>query len=155
MLLNTMAKTNKYSMILCVIILIDNYNRSRLGTTALISDKTKESFSWLFESLNRATDRLVPSLLYTDANSAIVAAARSLWPTTKHHFCLFHIRKNLEKHFLSKYRGEKWYNFFNTFCYACNSRIKTIFEERWALLIQEYSDAAAYLQCLLYSYREA
>src|SRR5436189_114466 len=37
-LLDTTAKTNRYSMILCVLILIDNHNRSRLVATAIASD---------------------------------------------------------------------------------------------------------------------
>jgi len=85
----------------------------------------------------------------------MIAAINSTWPTTKHHFCLFHIRKNLEKHFLSKYYGEKWNKFFVAFCYAHNSRIELIFEERWAALLQEYPDATNYLQRYLYPCREA
>ncbi|CAB5383719.1 unnamed protein product [Rhizophagus irregularis] len=50
-LLDTTAKMKRYSMILCVIILIDNYNRSHLAATALLSDETKDTFSWLFSSL--------------------------------------------------------------------------------------------------------
>ena len=86
-------------MILCVIILVDNHNRSWLAATALISDETKDTFAWLF---TKATGGLIPSLLYTDADPAMIAAVHNSWPTTKHHFCLFHIRKNLEKHFLGK-----------------------------------------------------
>ncbi|CAB5342892.1 unnamed protein product [Rhizophagus irregularis] len=115
-LLDTTAKTNRFSMILCVVILVDNHNRSRLAATAIVSDETKDTFSWLFASISKATGGLAPSLLYTDADPAMIAAARSSWPATKHHFCLFHIRKNLEKHFLSKYHGEKWKKFFATFC---------------------------------------
>ncbi|CAG8704302.1 5390_t:CDS:2 [Funneliformis caledonium] len=64
------------------------------------------------------------------------------------------LQKNLEKHFLSKYRDEKWNKFFAAFCYACNSRVESIFEERWAALLQEYPDATSYLQHYLYSCRE-
>lgn len=38
-------------MVLCVVILVDNYNRSRLAATELLSDETKDSFAWLFTSL--------------------------------------------------------------------------------------------------------
>ncbi|CAB4434524.1 unnamed protein product [Rhizophagus irregularis] len=119
-------------MILCVVILVDNHNRSRLAATAIVSDETKDTFSWLFASISKATGELAPSLLYTDADPAMIAAARSSWPTTKHHFCLFHIRKNLEKYFLSKYYGEKWKKFFATFCSTRNSRLYPC-REAWAL----------------------
>ena len=154
-LLDTTAKTNRYSMILCVVILVDNHNRSHLAATAIISDETKDTFAWLFTSLSKATGGSIPTLLYTDADPAMIAAVNNTWPTTKHHFCLFHIRKNLEKHFLSKFRGEKWKKFFGSFCYARNSRVESIFEERWATLLQEYTDAANYLQRQLYPCREA
>ena len=142
-------------MILCVVILVDNHNRSRLAATAILSDETKDSFAWLFQSLLNATGGLAPCLLYTDADPAMIAAVNTSWPTTKHHFCLFHIRKNLEKHFLSKYRGEKWKKFFAAFCHTRNSHVESIFEERWAALLAEYADAANYLQRQLYQCREA
>ena len=105
-------------MILCIIIIVNNHNRSHLAATAVLSDETKDSFKWLFQSLLNATGGLMPRLLYTDADPAMVAAVNSSWPKTKHHFCLFHIRKNLEKHFLGKYHGEKWNKFFAAFCHA-------------------------------------
>jgi MULE transposase domain len=154
-LLDTTAKTNRHSMILCVVIIVDNHNRSRLVATAILSDETKDSFTWLFQSLLDATGGLMPRLLYTDADPAMIASVNNSWPTTKHHFCIFHIRKNLEKHFMGKYYGEKWRKFFAAFCRARNSRVESIFEERWAALITEYPDAANYLQRYLYQCREA
>ncbi|CAB5359026.1 unnamed protein product [Rhizophagus irregularis] len=133
----------------------DNHNRSRLAATAIVSDETKETFSWLFSSISKATNGLILKLLYTDADPAMVATASSTWTITKHHFCLFHIQKNLEKHFLGKYGGEKWKEFFTAFCRARNSRVEFIFEEKWAALLQKYDDAANYLQRHLYKCREA
>ncbi|CAG8697934.1 6021_t:CDS:2 [Funneliformis mosseae] len=106
-------------------------------------------------SLSKATGGLILSLLYTDADLTMIAAINSIWPTIKHHFCLFHFRKNLEKHFLNKYHGEKWNKFFAAFCYTRNNRVESIFEERWAALLQEYPDATSYLQRYLYPYKEA
>ncbi len=85
----------------------------------------------------------------------MIAAVSNTWITTKHHFCLFHIRKNLEKHFLGKYGGEKWKKFFAAFCHARNSRVESIFEEKWNALLQDYADASSYLQRQLYPCREA
>ncbi|PKY53695.1 hypothetical protein RhiirA4_472057 [Rhizophagus irregularis] len=116
-LLDTTAKMNRYSMILCVIILIDNYNRSHLAATALLSDETKDTFSCI------------------------------IFPVS--------YLKKLGKHFLGKYGGEKWKNFFGEFCRAHNSHVESIFEEKWNALLQNYADAANYLQCQLYPCREA
>src|ERR1043166_9996886 len=73
-LLDTTAKTNHFSMILCVIILVDNHNRSRLAATAILSDETRDSFEWLFQSLFNTTGGLMPRLLYTDTDPAMVVA---------------------------------------------------------------------------------
>ena len=154
-LLDTTAKTNRFSMILCVIILVDNYNRSHLAAIAILSDETRDSFEWLFQSLLNATGGLMSRLLYTDADPAMVAAVNSFWPKTKHHFCLFHIQKNLEKNLMGKLHGEKWNEFFAAFSRARNSRVESIFEERWATLLSEYPKAANYLQRQLYRCQEA
>lgn len=92
-LLNTTAKMNRYLMILCVIILIDNHNRSHLAATALLSDETKDTFLWLFSSLLRTTGGLIPKLLFTDADPTMIAAVSNTWPTTKHHFSCFIFEK--------------------------------------------------------------
>ena len=76
-LLDIKAKTNRYLMILCVVILVDNYNRSHLAATAIVLNETKDTFSWLFTSLSKATGGLIPSLLYTDADPAMIAAINS------------------------------------------------------------------------------
>ena len=115
---------------MCVIILVDNHNHSHLAAIAIVSDETKDTFEWLFASLSKATRGLALSLLYTDADPAIVATVKSFWLTTKHHFCLFHIKKNLEKHLLNKYCSEKWKEFFSAFCNIHNSLVESIFEER-------------------------
>ena len=45
--------------------------------------------------------------------------------------------------------------FFAAFCYTCNSWVESIFEERWALLLQKYSDTSSYLQYQLYPCKES
>jgi len=46
-------------------------------------------------------------------------------------------------------------NFFAAFCRARNSRVESIFEEKWNALLQDYADASSYLQRQLYPCREA
>ncbi|CAG8836564.1 5572_t:CDS:2, partial [Cetraspora pellucida] len=48
-LLDSTAKTNRHSMILCIMILVDNHNCSRLTAAAIVSDETKETYEWLFK----------------------------------------------------------------------------------------------------------
>ncbi|CAG8538409.1 4203_t:CDS:10, partial [Scutellospora calospora] len=70
-LMDTTFKTNRYSIMLCMLIIIDNHNRSRLVATAVISDETSDTFSWIFENLLEASNSLTPKVLFTDADCAI------------------------------------------------------------------------------------
>ncbi|CAG8672713.1 7752_t:CDS:2 [Cetraspora pellucida] len=67
----------------------------------------------------------------------------------------FHVDACFEGQDNHLYHGEKWNKFFAAFCCARNSRIEPIFEQEWAILLQEYSDAADYLKWQLYECREA
>ena len=78
-------------MILCAIILINNHNCSRLVATAIISNETKDTFSWLFSSLFKVTGGLIPKLLFTDTDLAMIVAVNNIWIITKYYVCLFHI----------------------------------------------------------------
>jgi hypothetical protein len=142
-------------MILVVLLVVDNHNRSRLVATALVSNETQETFNWILNSIFRVTGNLAPALLFTDADLAMVAAVQKTWPATKHQFCLFHIRKNLEKHFLGVFKGDRWELFISSFYHVRNSRAEQLFEERWSAFQEQFSEAARYLQRQLYPTREA
>ncbi|CAG8597049.1 25975_t:CDS:2, partial [Gigaspora rosea] len=47
---NNMAQTNHYNFSLCLFVLIDNHNKTRIAAQALMPDETIESFRWLFLS---------------------------------------------------------------------------------------------------------
>ncbi|CAG8792903.1 9854_t:CDS:2, partial [Racocetra fulgida] len=91
----------------------------------------------------------------TDADPAITGAIENIWHGTKHHFCLFHIRKNLEKHFLSKFGREKFRNFFSSFCQARNSTTEAVFEKKWQQVLDLFPEAQSYFRRQLYPHREA
>ncbi|CAB4404747.1 unnamed protein product [Rhizophagus irregularis] len=56
----------------------DNHNRSRLATIAIMSDETKDTFSWLFSSHLHAIGELISKLLFTDADLAMIAVVLEL-----------------------------------------------------------------------------
>ncbi|KAF0519142.1 protein far1-related sequence 5-like [Gigaspora margarita] len=57
---DNISHTNKYQIYLSLMIIVDNHGCSRLAATAVISDKTKESYQWILECLLHTTDGLVP-----------------------------------------------------------------------------------------------
>ena len=94
-------------MYLSLMIVVDNHTHSQMVVTAVVSDETKETYQWILECLLRATG-LAPKVLFTDAG--MVAAIHETLPLTKHNYCIWHLRKNLEKNLKEKLH--KKYNEF-------------------------------------------
>src|SRR4051794_23983917 len=88
---------NKYHMFLSLTIIVDNHARSHIVATAIISDETKETYQWILECLLSATDNLMPNILFTDADPTIVSAIHEMLPSIKYNYCIWHLRKNLDK----------------------------------------------------------
>ena len=50
------SRTNKYHMVFCLFIGIDNQNHTRVFAQALPSDETSVSYIWILEKLLEAND---------------------------------------------------------------------------------------------------
>src|SRR5437763_21712 len=113
------AQTNRYRMYLSLTIVIDNHACSRMVATAVVADETKETYQWILECLLNATNGLVPRVLFTDADAGMIAAIHETLPSTKHNYCIWHIRKNLEKNLRGKLRNK--YSDFMTAWNKCRN----------------------------------
>src|SRR4051794_6016765 len=56
------------------------------------------------ECLLSATDNLAPNVLFTDADLAMVSAIHEMLSSTKHNYCIWHLRKNLDKNLRGQLR---------------------------------------------------
>ncbi len=131
-------------MYLSLTIVVDNHAHSRIVATAVVSDETKETYQWILECLLCATD-LAPNVLFTDADPVMVVAIHESLPTTKHNYCIWHIRKNLEKNLKGKLRGEysKFVAAWNK-CRNCFSENE--FKKQWNELTVKFPAACKYLK---------
>ncbi|CAG8849012.1 36048_t:CDS:2, partial [Gigaspora margarita] len=68
--------TNRFKMVLGLLLIVDNNNQSRIVGQTLINDETCESFEWVFHSLVQATN-IFPLVIITDNDLAIDAAIES------------------------------------------------------------------------------
>ena len=84
-------------MYLSLTIIVDNHACSRMVATAVVLDETKETYQWILECLLSVTDNLASNVLFTDADPVIVSVIHEMLPTTKHNYCIWHLRKNLDK----------------------------------------------------------
>src|SRR4051794_34827559 len=124
------SQTNKYRMYLSLTIVVDNHARSRMVATAVVSDETKETYQWILECLLRATDGLAPRVLFTDADAGMIAAIHETLLSTKHNYCIWHLRKNLEKNLKGKLHN-KYNNFVKKWNKCRNSFSEKEFQMRW------------------------
>ena len=138
------SQTNKYRMYLSLTIVVDNHARSRMAATAVISDETKESYQWILECLLSATN-LAPNVIFTDADPAMVAAIHESLPTTKHNYCIWHIRKNLDKNLKGKLHGE-YSNFVTAWNKCRNSFSENEFKKKFDELLIKFPAASKYLK---------
>lgn len=139
------AQTNRYRMYLSLTIIVDNHARSRMAATALVSDETKETYQWILKCLLRATNGLAPKVLFTDADAGMVAAIHEALPSTKHNYCIWHIRKNLEKNLRGNLH-EKYSSFIKAWNKCRNSFSENEFKSRWRDLLTNYPEARKYLE---------
>src|SRR5256884_3202649 len=112
--------------------------------TAVVSDETKETCQWILECLLSATN-LAPNVLFTDADPAMVAAIHESLPTTKHNYCIWHIRKNLDKNLKGKLHGE-YSNFVTAWNKCRNSFSENEFKKKFDELLIKFPAASKYLK---------
>ncbi|CAB5181640.1 unnamed protein product [Rhizophagus irregularis] len=139
------SQINKYRMYLSLTIVIDNHVRSRMVATAVVSDETKETYQWILECLLHATNGLAPRVLFTDADAGMIAAIHETLPSTKHNYCIWHLRKNLEKNLKGKLRN-KYNDFIKEWNKCRNSFSEEEFQRRWHGLLKNYPEAQKYLE---------
>ena len=92
----------------------------------------------------RTTNGLAPKVLFTDADAGMIAAVHETLPSTKHNYCIWHIRKNLEKNLKGKLCS-KYSDFVKEWNKCRNSFSETEFKNRWHNLLTNYPEAKKYL----------
>ncbi|CAG8799128.1 24451_t:CDS:10 [Gigaspora margarita] len=111
---DNMAQTNYYNFPLCLYILVNNHNKTRIAAQALMSDETIESFHL--------------AMKYIMAHD---------FPNTKHLFCLYHLSQKISKNLRSKL-SKQYADFIKDFYLARNSLNKNVFETRFTNLLNKY-----------------
>ncbi|CAG8648866.1 11577_t:CDS:2 [Funneliformis caledonium] len=137
------CKTNKYNMYLSVFMVKDNYERFQNIANALVEDEMSSTYTWILQCLLKATG-ITPKSFWTDSEPGLINAISQVFPTTPHFYCLFHIWQNVIKHLKAKL-GSNFNHFAKAF-YACrNALCVEIFEKRWKLMIENFSECKNYM----------
>ena len=92
-----------------------------------------------------ATDNLAPNVLFTDADLAMVSAIHEMLPSTKHNYCIWHLRKNLDKNLRGQLH-KNYNNFVKAWNEYRNSFSESEFQKQWHELLASYPAARKYLK---------
>ncbi|CAG8643415.1 16603_t:CDS:2, partial [Dentiscutata heterogama] len=85
--------------------------------------------------LNNATNQIVPKTVYTDADPAMGAVLKNMWPTTHHSHCIFHLNNNFVKK-LKLIMGKSFKECYWLFYSSRNSLLEIDFERRWMQFVE-------------------
>ncbi|CAG8770380.1 10749_t:CDS:2, partial [Dentiscutata erythropus] len=132
--LDTTSRTNKYNIVACFFVIIDNCNKSQLVVSALLEDKTKDSFIWTFQMINKYSDPGIAGAIYLEFSSSV------------HCLCLFHIDLNLKKNLRNKLNSDKFREFRTNFFKYRNTMVEDLFESCWEALKLKYTLASSYIK---------
>ena len=105
---DTTYKTNKYKLPLFEIVGITSTMLTFSIACAFLQCERADNFTWALHKLKLivAGEDIVPDVIVSDRDLALVNAVREVFPTSKHLLCQYHIEKNvvarIKEHFLEK-----------------------------------------------------
>ncbi|KNE92166.1 hypothetical protein PSTG_14458 [Puccinia striiformis f. sp. tritici PST-78] len=91
-------KTNWFKMPLLHVTGINSTNKSFTIAFCFINTEKEEDFTWALEQVAFLLEPLVPSVILTDKEQALMTAIEKVFPTTRNLLCQWHMGKNLWSH---------------------------------------------------------
>ncbi|GBB95305.1 hypothetical protein RclHR1_25090002 [Rhizophagus clarus] len=137
-IVDTTSRTNQFDMILLLFTVVDNNFRNLIVAAAFLEDETEATFTWVLQELKNSC-KVVPTVLYSDADLALIFAVRNNYQDTCHIHCIFHIHLNLRKKLKGKLH-DQFEDFRTKFLKIRNSLCHNQFEIGWNTLDNEYPE---------------
>jgi hypothetical protein len=134
LLIDATYKTNRFNMPLVNTVGIDNCNRTFFISFAFMSSEGEVDYDWTLqcnlELFTLYMPSVMPSVIATDADLALIKAVRKTFPNAVALLCTWHIQKNVLKHCKGGFPTDEAWNAFND---AFNGIL-------YARTVQEYED---------------
>ena len=94
---DTTYMTNLYNMPFAPFIGINRHGQSFMLGCAFVRQELASSFDWVFGAFLEAMDGKPPDNFITDQDGAMRQSIQSIFPTTVHHCCRWHIMKKAQE----------------------------------------------------------
>ncbi len=143
-------KTNRYRLPLLEIVGVTSTDMTFSVAFVYLNSEGEESYTWALERLRSViADDVLPELIVTDRDLALMNAIHRVFPTARHLLCRWHISRNVlakcKKFFELK---EKWDKFIMSWNVLVLSSTEDEYNDRWSALQREfgtYPDALQYV----------
>jgi hypothetical protein len=91
-------RTNRYSLPLVTFVCRDSYASIHSIAYAFIENEQAVSFCWAFKQFQEHLHPYAPSVFITDGCPSIASAIATVFPSSHHHLCWWHLQCNFNKH---------------------------------------------------------
>src|SRR5688572_20929971 len=91
------AKMNRYEMMLSLFVGINNNFKTKVLAQALTKYEVQADYNWILQCTLKAINNLLPVVLYTDGDPAMLATIQVVYLQTHHLLCIYHIIENVKK----------------------------------------------------------
>ncbi|XP_020262820.1 protein FAR1-RELATED SEQUENCE 5-like [Asparagus officinalis] len=111
-------RTNKFGLPFAPFTGVNHHTQSTLLGCALLADEQEDTFVWLFEEWLKCMHGIEPGAIITDQDRATCNAIHSVFPTTRHRYCYWHMQKHIIDHLptlVSRY-GEQFQRYWGLWC---------------------------------------
>jgi hypothetical protein len=80
-ILDITYNTNRFQMMLCILTVIDNNYKTRIVISAIIEDKTLDTYRWIFDIIFTETG-VCPRVIFTDSDFLMIRSIKKIYPNT-------------------------------------------------------------------------
>ena len=87
--------TNHLSLPFAPFIGVNHHWQLILFGCALLADEQKDTFVWLFNKWLKCMYGVAPKLIITDQDAQIDNVIKMIFPTTRHRYYFWHVRKHI------------------------------------------------------------
>ncbi|XP_058186150.1 protein FAR1-RELATED SEQUENCE 5-like [Rhododendron vialii] len=133
---DTTYRINKYDMPFAPFTGVNHHMQSIQYGCALLQDETEVTFVWLFQTWLDAMGGRPPTSIITNQDLGMKEAIAKVFPNTRHHLCLWHIKKKFIEELPQVYYKRSKFKKDMKKCIKGTFK-KDDFEERWMLLMKE------------------
>uniref|UniRef100_A0A1D1YF28 Protein FAR1-RELATED SEQUENCE n=1 Tax=Anthurium amnicola TaxID=1678845 RepID=A0A1D1YF28_9ARAE len=138
---------SKYDMPFAPFLGVNHHGHFVLLGCSLLSEETRESYTWLFETWLACMSGHPPSAIITDQCKAVQDAVAEVFPRAHHRFCLCQILKRIPKELGGHAEFKRIKKEIKKLVFD-SLRIDE-FEEKWGKMIREYGiEGNGWLQTL-------